>query len=114
MRHDVGAVLGWKFKYPEGILTVGTKIKEWPDNLGKKPTEAQVDVWGAEYDAAVLAKKNAESDKAAKKIHDIEDSLPSWKKVKETIDATFLDEKQNDVITKMYKMIYWLVKDSDS
>ena len=44
--------LGWKHGYPQGIRTSDGVITAWP--LGPVPSQAQVDQWEVEYDAAKL------------------------------------------------------------
>jgi len=47
------------------------------------------------------------------KIADIETSLPSWTQVKAAIDSAFTNTKQNAVITKMARVVYWLAKGTE-
>ena len=50
----LGAVLGWKHNHVEGLTTDGDTIRDWPASLGARPTQAQINTWTAEYDAAQL------------------------------------------------------------
>lgn len=113
MRADSGAILGWKYNNAEGITTVDGKIKDWPAALGPKPTNQQINTWGDAYDAYVLAQKNAEAAKIAAKAQALVDGLPSWSRLKERIDEAFPDPKQNALLTKVFRVLYWTAKDSD-
>jgi hypothetical protein len=112
MRLDAGAILSWKYKNAEGISTVDGKITAWPDSLGTKPTNQQINAMGVEYDAYVLAQKNAEAAKAAAKAQALVDGLPTWAKLKNKIDEAFPDPLQNALLTKVFRAFYWVAKDS--
>lgn len=128
MRRDSGLILGWKYGDAEGIVTVDGKITQWPASLGEKPTVAQIDAWGIEYDAAMLAIKQAEDARIAKRLQAILDTLPAWANVKAEIDAiitaaqdaTTLNQVRRAVVDlaqfdrKMTKILYWLARDADA
>ena len=55
------AAIHWKTNNAPGVVVVDGSIREWPDALGAKPTEAQIDAWGAEYNETHTREvKNAE------------------------------------------------------
>jgi hypothetical protein len=41
------------------------------------------------------------------------DNLPSWATVKGGIDAAFTDAKQNGIITKLARVVYWDIKNTE-
>ncbi len=47
---DIGGTLGWKFNHIQGITTRKGIITEWPDSLGVVPSDAQIAIWGVEFD----------------------------------------------------------------
>lgn len=105
MRIDSGMILGWKFNHAEGITTVDGHIRDWPEALGEKPTEAQIDAWGAEYDAAMAAEHAAlvaelDAEEAA-----ISDSLPDWATIEKAIDEANLAQMKV-IIKKGFKVVY--------
>lgn len=83
MRYDAGAILGWKYGHPEGIVTVNGQITEWPASLGDRPTSQQIDAMGVEYDAW----KAAKSQREAKRIQDVVGAMPDWATIRDEINA---------------------------
>jgi hypothetical protein len=87
---------------------VWNKCQEWIDE-GNTPepwkTQAELDEMAA-IEAAEIARKAA---KAQAYI----DNLPDWATVKKAIDAAFIDAKQNGIITKLARVVYWDVKDTE-
>lgn len=107
---SIGTVLGWKFNHHEGITTENNVLVEWPDALGPKPTQAQLDDWTTEYEnylsglaAAEQAKKQA-----------IVDNFPSWNSVSTAIDAADNIVKLRAIVKKLARVVYWDVKNSES
>jgi predicted RNA-binding Zn ribbon-like protein len=41
------------------------------------------------------------------------DNIPSWIAVKGAIDAAFIDAKQNGIITKLARVVYWDIKNTE-
>jgi hypothetical protein len=41
------------------------------------------------------------------------DKLPSWATVKGAIDAAFTNAKQNGIITKLARVVYWDIKNTE-
>jgi hypothetical protein len=127
MRIDSGMILGWKYNHAEGITTVDGVIRDWPSTLGEKPTEAQIDAWGVEYDAMVAAAEAAEQARIDKKLADIAGALPNWSKYRAELTAlidaaqaaaNFADLRRVVIdlcqrYRKDAKVIYWLAKDKD-
>ena len=127
MRLDSGMILGWKFNDAPGITTVDGVIRDWPEALGEKPTEAQIDAWGAEYDAMIAAAEAAEQARIDKKLADIAAALPTRDvyrlELTALIDAAqaaanFADLRKVVIdlcqrYRKDAKVIYWLAKDTD-
>jgi hypothetical protein len=68
-------------------------------------TQEELDIMAAEQ-AAEAARKAA---KAQAYI----DNLPGWATVKGAIDAAFIDAKQNGIITKLARVVYWDVKNTE-
>lgn len=102
MRYDAGAILGWKYGHPEGIVTVNGQITQWPDALGTKPTSQQIDAMGLEYDAWKAAKGQRE----AKRIQEVIAAMPDWATVRDEInvirdaarDATTWNQARNALV----------------
>ena len=53
MSVDIGDVVQWKFPNQGGMMTEYNTIKTWPG--GVIPTQADQDLWTAEYEAHLLA-----------------------------------------------------------
>lgn len=83
MRLDSGMILGWKYNHAPGITTVDGVIRDWPEALGEKPTKAQIDAMGVEYDAW----KAAKSQREVRRIQEIIDAMPDWATVRDEINA---------------------------
>jgi hypothetical protein len=83
MRLDSGMILGWKYNHAPGITTVDGVIRDWPEALGKKPTKAQIDAMGVEYDAW----KAAKSQREVRRIQEVIDAMPDWATVRDEINA---------------------------
>lgn len=128
MRQDSGTILGWKYAHAEGIRTVGGVITDWPESLGAKPTSQQIDAWGAEYDAAMAAAKQAEETRKAKRFQDILDALPTLAQHRDEINS-IIDATQASTniaglrsavldFMRLYrkdaKVLYWIAKESDT
>lgn len=89
MRNDIGAILAWKYKHAEGMVTVDGKIKEWPSYLGTKPTEQQIELLGKDYDEYVIAQKKLETEKE--------------KADEDEIASAFPDKAQQKIIKRLLK-----------
>ena len=59
---NIGAVIGWKFNNQEGMSTKGNKITEFPNGI---PTQADQDLWTAEYEAHLASTEYSRQRKAA-------------------------------------------------
>ncbi len=127
MREDSIDILAWKFNDTPGVTTVNGHVRDWPESLGPLPTEAQIDAWGAEYDAAMAAIAAAEQAKIDKKLADILATLPTWDIYKADLNALIdaaqaantLNKLQKVVVNlcqrykKDAKVLYWLAKETD-
>jgi hypothetical protein len=49
---NIGQVIGWKFNNQAGMATKGNVITEFPNGI---PTQADQDLWTAEYEAHLAA-----------------------------------------------------------
>jgi hypothetical protein len=49
---DIASVIGWKFNHQQGMRTKGGVITEFPGGI---PSQADQDLWTAEYEAHLLA-----------------------------------------------------------
>lgn len=105
MRIDSGMILGWKFNDAPGITTVDGVIRDWPEALGEKPTEAQIDAWGAEYDAMVAAEAAAKVVELDAEEAAISDSFPDWATIEKAIDGANLAQMKV-IIKKGFKVVY--------
>lgn len=110
MRLDSGMILGWKFNDAQGITTVDGVIRDWPESLGDRPTEEQIDAWGAEFDTAVASEKAAKIAELDAEEADITAAFPTWEQIETAIDAATL--AQMKVIIKrgfkvLYNMVLW-------
>ena len=76
-------ILGWKYNHAPGITTVDGVIRDWPEALGEKPTKAQIDAMGVEYDAW----KAAKSQREVRRIQEVIDAMPDWATVRDEINA---------------------------
>lgn len=45
----IGAALGWKYNYVEGIETRDGIITKWPSSLGEEPNKSQLEIIEQEY-----------------------------------------------------------------
>jgi len=109
LRHKA---IHWKTNNAPGVTIVGGEIKEWPENLGEKPTEEQVLTWIAKYEAHIAIEKSAQEILAQEKQQVLTSNLPDWVKVKAAIDAAFPDQKQNTFMAKLTRVIYLFLKNS--
>ena len=105
MRLDSGMILGWKYNHAPGITTVDGVIRDWPEALGEKPTEAQIDAWGAEYDAMVAAEAAAKVVELDAEEAAISDSFPDWATIEKAIDEANLAQMKV-IIKKGFKVVY--------
>lgn len=95
---------------PDETLSAWREYEEWL----KKGNTPEPEIT-AEEQAVLDAQKAAEETAKVlevQKAADIASNLPSWEKVKAAIDAAFTDVKQNAVVTKLARVVYWLAKGS--
>jgi len=59
---NIGTVIGWKFNNQEGMATVDGIITEFPNGI---PTQAEQDLWTAEYNAYVKSQAYIANRKSA-------------------------------------------------
>jgi hypothetical protein len=109
--------------YPDwrGVVWENDYSRIKPHELEKRPIpslEELQSAWSmleAERAAAETALKAAEAAAIAletEKAQAIVDNLPSWDQVKTFIDAAFPDPKQNEVVTRIVRVTYWLARNS--
>ena len=67
---SIAEVIAWKFNGAPGMSTDGFKITGWPISLGRRPTEAELIAFTAEY-ALVVSDLRATQDLQEKKIRAI-------------------------------------------
>ena len=65
---DIGEVIGWKFNHQSGMSTREGVITEFPGGI---PTQAEQDLWTAEYEAYLPTK-------AWKQAMAGTDAIPRW------------------------------------
>ena len=74
---DIGEVIGWKFNHQQGMSTREGVITAFPGGI---PTQAEQDLWTAEYEAYLPTKAWKESmagtDAIPRWADDIFDALP--------------------------------------
>lgn len=105
MREDSIMILAWKFNDTPGITTVNGYVRDWPEVLGPKPTEAQIDAWGEEYDAAMataaaVAKAELDAEEA-----EIKTAFPDWAVIEKAIDEATLAQMKV-IIKRGFKVLY--------
>lgn len=81
----IAEVLSWKFKDKEGIKTKNGKIIEFPDGI---PTQADQDLWTAEYND-YIAKTQYKQKRLAK--------YPSWNEQLDNIYHNGIDAWKADI-----------------
>ncbi len=95
MSVDIGDVVQWKFPNQGGMMTEYNTIKTWPG--GVIPTQADQDLWTAEYEAHVQAnaykgKRLAEYAKLNQfemQFDDQRDSTTTWVDAIDAIKAQY-------------------------
>ncbi len=65
---DIGKVIGWKFNHQQGMSTKAGAITDFP---GGVPTQAEQDLWTAEYEAYLPTKVWEEAMAGT-------DAIPRW------------------------------------
>ncbi len=74
---NIGEVIGWKFNHQPGMVTREGVITEFPGGI---PTQAEQDLWTAEYEAYLPTKAwekaMAGTDAIPRWAEDIFDALP--------------------------------------
>ena len=73
--------------------------------------KAAVDQAEADALAAKLAAEQAEAARIAAKAQAFIDNLPSWSQVETAVKAAFPDAKQQAIMLKICRVVYWLAKD---
>ena len=86
-----GAIIGWKFNNPSGVVTRKGVITEWPDSLGPIPSDAQIAIWAIEYEEAQQeAQMIAEKARLVAEVRDRKEAVKQLKfegKVPKHFDA---------------------------
>lgn len=108
MRLDSGMILGWKFNNAPGITTVDGVIRDWPAALGEKPTEAEIDAWGIEYDNMLATTLSAAQLELDNEEAEILTAFPSWEQIETAIDNATLAEMKT-IIKRGFKALYNLL-----
>lgn len=105
------AAIYWKKNNAPGICIVGDEIREWPDALGPRPTEAEIQAWIGEYLIWKAAQDQAEADRIAAKAQAIIDNLPTWQEIDDAITAATTIAGLKVIIRKMARVLYWIARD---
>ena len=81
---NMGAIIGWKHNHQSGMATYDGEITEFPGGI---PSDSDINIWKAEYDAHVTAtaykdKREAEYPSVIDQLDKIYHSgIDEWKKV---------------------------------
>ena len=90
MMADIAEVIGWKFNHQPGMCTKDGVITEFPGGI---PSQADQDIWTAEYEAYLPAKQWEED------MADSDAILPRW--AEDMLDAMNASDFANvDQMTK--------------
>jgi len=101
----------WKMTDAPGITIVDGQIRDWPESLGARPTEEQIAVWVAEYQAYKSTADAAEAARIAAKTQALTDNLPSWAQVETTVSNITNLTEAKVYLLKLSRIVYWLAKD---
>jgi hypothetical protein len=120
MRADILCTLLAKRILPEKFQLQGLEI-HWMDETFDTPENQAItadviqnyDTLAAEYQAGIDAEIAAKEAEQLLKAQAYIDNLPDWETVKKAIDAAFIDAKQNSIITKLARVVYWDVKNTE-
>lgn len=105
------AAIYWKKGSTPGISIVGDEIREWPDTLGPRPTEAEIQEWTAEYLVWKADQDQAAIALAEEKAAAIADNLPSWQAISDAIDAATTIAALKVIVKKGFRACYVHIKD---
>lgn len=105
------AAIHWKTNNAPGIVVVDGKIREWPESLGARPTDDQIAVWAAEYQAYKKFQEKDDATRTSAKNQAMIDNLPSRAAVKAAIDNINNLSEAKAFLQKLADVVYWLARD---
>lgn len=94
------------------ILEMDEKEKAAVDQAEADALAAKLAAEHAAAEAAAIAQAALDA-KIAAKVADFEANLPTWAQVETAVKAAFPDVKQQTIMLKICRVVYWLAKDEE-